>query len=151
MTAVFIITGVILAALGAAVIIIRARQKPPEIMEEEYKSLTEGCGEFGGVVLDVHKETVNGRKRRVMIVQIRFEDQKRTVIHKCTEEFFGKYSRGEHIKVLFREGKKEDFAILPYDNRFVKGKGIRDRVLSVWGGVMLIVMGVVFMVGGIFG
>ncbi|MDE7294134.1 MAG: hypothetical protein K2N72_06890 [Oscillospiraceae bacterium] len=143
MMIIFIIAGLVLAAFGVFLILRGVKRKSPEIMSEEFAELTTGCGEYEALVLDVHKEPAReGRKKqRVMILQIRFEEQKRTVIHKCTENFYGKYSRGEHIKVLFREGSREDFCIPVEDNRFIKERRFGGKRFIVSAGVMLVLMG----------
>lgn len=143
MMIVFMMLGIALAALGVFLILRGVKRKSPEIMSEEFAELTRGCCEYNALVLDVHKEPVSGgrKKQRVMILQIRFEEQKRTVIHKCTENFYGKYSRGERIKVLFREGSREDFCIPAEDNRFTKEKRFGGKMFAVSTGVMLVLMG----------
>ncbi len=143
MMIIFMIAGLILAAAGVFLILRGVKGKSPEIMSEEFAELTRDCCEYDALVLDVHKEPVSGgrKKQRVMILQIRFEEQKRTVIHKCTENFYGKYSRGEHIKVLFREGSREDFCIPAQDNRFIKERRFGGKRFVVSAGVVLVLMG----------
>ncbi|MDE6594093.1 MAG: hypothetical protein K2K57_13655 [Oscillospiraceae bacterium] len=146
MMIIFIIIGLVFMVSGAILIIRGSKRKSPEIMSEEFAELTIGCGEYDALVLDVHKESVSGasggrKKQRVMILQIRFEEQKRTVIHKCTENFYGKYSRGERIRVFFREGSREDFCIPAEDNRFIKEKRFGGKMFIVSAGVVLFLMG----------
>lgn len=142
--------GAVLVIMGIALIVCSFKRRSPEAAGEEFAELTKGCGEYDALVLDVHKEPVQGgkKKQRVMILQIRFEEQKRTVIHKCTENFYGKYSRGEHIKVFFREGSREDFCIPAEDNRFIKGGDRGRKIFLFSAGVIIVIIGLVTAAAG---
>lgn len=99
---------------------------------EKYRLLTAGCSEYSACVLDIHREEIlmkNGRRRRrrVMILQFRSEREKRTIVHKCTCRFFGIYSRDDRIKLLFREGAREDFSVPAEDNGYLMGVFILRR------------------------
>ncbi|MGN1089705.1 MAG: hypothetical protein ACI4Q6_04830 [Huintestinicola sp.] len=76
-------------------------------------TLTDGCTVYEAVVLDVHK----GRKAtKEIIVQFRITEQKRTVVNRCREKFFGNYSRGDKVMLYFREEMPMDFSMLRDDN-----------------------------------
>lgn len=129
-----IISGVILIIISRK----RSREIPPE---EDFEETVKGCSRCDALVLDVHREGAGRAGRRVMILQIRFEEQRRTVVHKCTERFYGKYTRGQHIPVLFREDIPVDFCMLQKDNRFLRGRArdqLRGRLLAAVGMLLII-------------
>ena len=126
---------------GSVMIFLSRRGQGKMPLEEDLKSAVRGCREYDALVLDVHKETEGRKKRRVIILQIRFEQQRRTVVHKCTEKFFRKYSRGQHVPVFFREDTPVDFCMLKYDNIFVMENSTRlfhKHLLMIMGSILVI-------------
>lgn len=103
---------------------------------------SEGCNRYEATVLDVHKEAVKSKKNKeqtVIIVQFRIEEQKRTVVHRCTEKFYNPYSRGDKITLLFKEGISEDTALIEGDNSYEHMSAIYKKLkmpLSVSGYIM---------------
>ena len=91
-------------------------------LREKFDALTRGGSLIEASVLDTHTEEINTssgkRKIPVLIAQFRIEEQKKTVIHRCTEKFYGKYSRGDKVSLIFREEMPVDFAIISGDNRY---------------------------------
>lgn len=147
MTMVLRIILLLITVLGAVMIAVsrkRVNSVPPG---EGFEEAVRGCSRCDAVVLDVHSERDGGGKKghsrnshRVIILQIRFEEQKRTVVHKCTETFFGKYYRGQHIPVYFREGVPVDFCMLADDNRFIhrdNREAFRRRALLIFGTILI--------------
>ena len=147
MTMVLRIILLLITVLGAVMIAVsrkRVNSVPPG---EGFEEAVRGCSRCDAVVLDVHSERDGCGKKghsrnshRVIILQIRFEEQKRTVVHKCTETFFGKYYRGQHIPVYSREGVPVDFCMLADDNRFIhrdNREAFRRRALLIFGTILI--------------
>ena len=82
-------------------------------LETELSEAARGCTAYDAAVLDVH--SVKGSPEEV-IVQFRIPEEKRTVINRCSQTFYGKYSRGDKVKLLFREEMPVDFSMLDGDN-----------------------------------
>lgn len=144
MTMVLRIILLLITVLGAVMIAVSRKRIGSVPPGEGFDEAVRGCSRCDAVVLDVHSERdgggKKGRSHRVIILQIRFEEQKRTVVHKCTETFFGKYYRGQHIPVYFREGVPVDFCMLADDNRFIhrdNREAFRRRALLIFGTILI--------------
>ena len=84
------------------------------VKEEELQSFISLAKEFEAVVLDTPKE----KRKRSAVIQIRIEEQKRTLVHRCTEPFHGNYKRGDRINVYLIEQMPADRSLIKGDNRF---------------------------------
>lgn len=106
---------VILMILGIALIIfsVWAEKKSLEY-SEKLQSFISAAKEYSAAVLDITNE--NGKK--AAIIQIRIEEQKRTLVHRCTEPFRGDYKRGDRISVYFIEGMPADRSVIKGDNTY---------------------------------
>ena len=82
-------------------------------LELALREASRDCIAYEAAVLDVHD--AKGASREV-IVQFRIPEEKRTVINRCSHAFFGKYSRGDRVRLLFREEMPVDFSMLDGDN-----------------------------------
>lgn len=117
------------------------------------EDFSRSCHRYEATVLDVHEEAVkvNGRKEEkqtVMIVQFRIEEQKRTVVHRCTESFYRDYRRGDKITLLFREGKNEDVALIEGDNSCEHIPEVWNsfKIPVTWGGGILGIIGIIMLI-----
>ncbi|MGN0665218.1 MAG: hypothetical protein ACI4KF_01695 [Huintestinicola sp.] len=89
----------------------------------EEESIKSRCRLFEATVLDTHFESIKdergkSRNTQVMILQFRLEEEKRTVVHRYTYPFQGKYTRGDTVRLYYREGTQSDIALLDTDNPF---------------------------------
>ena len=89
----------------------------------EEESIKSRCRLFEATVLDTHFEGIkdeSGKERntRVMILQFRLEEEKRTVVHRYTYPFQEKYERGDKVRLYYAEGTDSDMALLDTDNPF---------------------------------
>ncbi|MGN1101434.1 MAG: hypothetical protein ACI4RG_04520 [Huintestinicola sp.] len=105
----------ILIIFGAAMVIISlfAHKKALRDVEELQRFISR-AKEYEAVVLDTPKE----KKKRSAVIQIRIEEQKRTLVHRCTERFRGDYKRGDRISVYLIEQMPADSSLIKGDNRF---------------------------------
>lgn len=146
MAAVFIILGVLMITF----FLISPRFIAP--IKAEFEAITAGSSVYEAFVLDTHREKLNkddnSPEAEVMIAQFRIEEEKRTVIIKCTEKFFGSYKRGDKISLLFREDMPMDFSMPADDNRFVRPIQLigRWRLPSLISGLVLIAGGVIMII-----
>lgn len=83
---------------------------------EELQSFIALAKEYEAVVLDTPKE----KGKLSAVIQIRIEEQKRTLVHRCTERFWGEYKRGDRICVYLIEQMPADRSLIKGDNRFEK-------------------------------
>lgn len=83
------------------------------VKEEELHSFIALAKEYEAVVLDTPKE----KMKRSAVIQIRIEEQKRTLVHRCTEPFHGDYKRGDRINVYLIEQMPADQSLIKGDNR----------------------------------
>ncbi len=123
-----------LIVIGAALIrtAVSGGRKAEELAGR-LSGLIKDCRSFCAYVLDVHRERVKMpdgkvKKIKVMILQFRIEEEKRTVIHKYTLPFFGKYKRGDPAELYFREQFPEDWALLADDNIYINLPRLTKRL-----------------------
>lgn len=83
------------------------------VKEEELHSFIALAKEYEAVVLDTPKE----KMKRSAVIQIRIEEQKRTLVHRCTEPFRRDYKRGDRINVYLIEQMPADRSLIKGDNR----------------------------------
>ncbi|WP_432650219.1 hypothetical protein [Huintestinicola sp.] len=106
-----------LIIFGAALVIISVlAHKKAIVKENELQRFISLAKEYEAVVLDTPKE----KKKRSAVIQIRIEEQKRTLVHRCTEPFVGNYKRGDRISVYLIEQMPADRSLIKGDNRFEK-------------------------------
>ncbi|MBQ7782491.1 MAG: hypothetical protein IJ368_00835 [Oscillospiraceae bacterium] len=119
-----IIAAVFLIALGLAVIIaLRSWGRRAERLKADFSERFSSGREYDAAVLDRHRETIrlpSGKTKTLttLIVQFRIEEQKKTVVHWLSERFYGKYERGDSVKLLFCESMPEDRAVIIGDNEY---------------------------------
>lgn len=92
-------------------------------VEEKFLRFKEGAELIPAEILDVKSrevKTPDGEKKviRTAVVQFRREEEKKTVIHSCTEPFYRNYKRGDKVTLIFREETPVDRALISGDNRF---------------------------------
>ena len=111
---------VILMILGIALIIfsVWAEKKSLEY-SGKLQSFISAAKEYSAAVLDITDE----KGKKAAIIQIRIEEQKRTIVHRCTEPFRSDYKRGDRITVYFIEG-------MPADRSVIKGDNTYERFIS---------------------
>ncbi len=103
-----------LIIFGAALVIISVLAYKKALRnEEELQSFISLAKEYEAVVLDTPKE----KKKRSAVIQIRIEEQKRTLVHRCTEPFRRDYKRGDRINVYLIEQMPADLSLIKGDNR----------------------------------
>lgn len=106
---------VMLIFLGIALIIFSLwAEKKSLAYSEELNAFTSAAKEYAAAVLDITDE----KGKKAAIIQIRIEEQKRTLVHRCTEPFKGDYKRGEKISVYFIEGMPADRSLIKGDNTY---------------------------------
>ncbi|MGN1107267.1 MAG: hypothetical protein ACI4RH_11485 [Huintestinicola sp.] len=104
-----------LIIFGIVLIIISVlAYKKAIVKKDELQSFISLAKEYEAVVLDTPKE----KKKRSAVIQIRIEEQKRTLVHRCTEPFHGDYKRGDRINVYLIEQMPADRSLIKGDNRF---------------------------------
>lgn len=120
----FWICGVFLILTGVWIFCLAswAGKKLPAI-EENFLKFKEGAELIPAEILDVKNREVtapDGEKKviRTAVVQFRREEEKKTVIHSCTEPFYRNYKRGDKVTLIFREETPVDRALISGDNRF---------------------------------
>lgn len=120
----FWICGIFLILTGVWIFFLSrwAGSKIPAI-EEKFLQFKEGAELIPAEILDVKSrevKTPGGEKKviRTAVVQFRREEEKKTVIHSCTEPFYRNYKRGDKVTLIFREGTPVDRALISGDNRF---------------------------------
>ncbi|MGN0638903.1 MAG: hypothetical protein ACI4J0_11075 [Huintestinicola sp.] len=107
----------ILIIFGIALVIISVLARKNALRKEnELRSFISLAKEYEAVVLDTPAE----KKKRSAVIQIRIEEQKRTLVHRCTEPFCGEYKRGDRINVYLIEQMPADRSLIKGDNRFEK-------------------------------
>lgn len=101
--------------LGTALILLSvlAERKSLEY-DAKLQDFISHADKYDAAVLDAPAE----KNAKAVIIQIRIEEQKRTLIHRCTEPFYRKYVRGDRISVYFIEEMPADRALIEGDNRF---------------------------------
>lgn len=103
-----------LIIFGAALVIISVLAYKKALRNgEELQSFISLAKEYEAVVLDTPKE----KKKRSAVIQIRIEEQKRTLVHRCTEPFRENYKRGDRISVYLIEQMPADRSLIKGDNR----------------------------------
>lgn len=136
---------VILIFLGIALIIFSLwAEKKSLAYSEKLKDFISAAKEYTAAVLDVTGE----KGKRAAIIQIRIEEQKRTLVHRCTEPFKGDYKRGDRISVYFIEGMPEDRSLIKGDNiyeRFISAEG-KYRLSERLGGAVSAVVGIILLI-----
>ncbi len=143
LSVILIITGLIFICTALAVKHEAAR------LPDRYNELYGDGKQYAASVLDCHTEQVilpSGKKKKcpVMILQFRINEQKRTVVHRCTERFFGKYSRGDSVNIIFCEAMPSDRAVIRNDNIYVKLPLYSKKISAV-----LIPLGIILAAAGI--
>lgn len=107
----------ILIIFGIALIIISVwAQRKALGNKDELQRFISLAEKYEAAVLD----TPNEKGKKSVIIQIRIEEQKRTLVHRCTEPFYGEYDRGDRINVFLIEEMPTDRALIEGDNRFEK-------------------------------
>lgn len=101
---------VILTAAAAVLCFVypNTAKKKAAALTERHSDRIQGCELINAAVLDV--------KNKAVILQFRIEEQKRTVITRCTEYASGNYSRGDNVQIYFREENPVDFVLIKGDN-----------------------------------
>lgn len=112
---------ILIACAAAAFLIYRSTAQKSQRLAAELEDFCKNAVTYSACVLDVHEEEIaleSGKKKNipVLIIQFRIEEQKRTVIHRCTEPFFKNYSRGDTVEILFMEMMPADRVIIGNDN-----------------------------------
>lgn len=119
-----------------------------------FSELTRGCDVYEAAVLDCISDRITvgkkAKKVRAVIVQFRIEEQKRTVVNRCTARFYGKYSRGDRIKLLFREEMPVDFSVIKGDNAYEHAAAAvgRLRMPSLAAGIIFLASGIAMLIFG---
>ena len=130
---------VILIFLGIALIIFSLwAEKKSLAYSEKLKDFISAAKEYTAAVLDVTDE----KGKRAAIIQIRIEEQRRTLVHRCTEPFKGDYKRGDRISVYFIEGMPEDRSLIKGDNiyeRFISAEGKYRLAERLCGGAAAVI------------
>lgn len=113
------------------------------VKEEELQSFIALAKEYEAVVLDTPKE----KRKRDAVIQIRIEEQKRTLVHRCTEPFRGDYKRGDRINVYLIEQMPADRSLIKGDNRFESFISIEKmlRLPARISGAAAAVIGIIFL------
>lgn len=136
---------VILIFLGIALIIFSLwAEKKSLAYSENLKDFISAAKEYTAAVLDVTGE----KGKRAAIIQIRIEEQRRTLVHRCTEPFKGDYKRGDRISVYFIEGMPEDRSLIKGDNiyeRFISAEG-KYRLSERLCGAVSAIVGIILLI-----
>ncbi len=106
-----VITILLVILIAAAVLCFiypNTAKKKAAALTERHSDRIQGCELINAAVLDV--------KNKAVILQFRIEEQKRTVITRCTEYASGNYSRGDNVQIYFREENPVDFVLIKGDN-----------------------------------
>jgi len=93
-------------------------------------------------------ECTEEKGQKALIIQIRIAEEKRTVVHRCTAPFFGKYSRGDKISVYFIEEMPADRSLIAGDNE-AERISRADRLFRLPAavmGVISVLSGIIFMI-----
>lgn len=103
-------------------------------------------------ILDSHTEKLklpSGKEKKapVLILQFRIEEQKRTVVHRFTEKFYKKYSRGDKVNIIFCESMPADRAVIENDSVYTRYPPIAGKIFTAVcvPGAILIIVGTVIM------
>lgn len=134
----------VLIIFGIAVIIISVMsQKEAAKRKKELCEFTDRAVKHSAIVLDCPEE----KGKKSVIIQIRIEEQRRTLVHRCEECFYKKYSRGDRISVYLIEEMPADRSLIEGDNRFerfIRREGLLRLPARIIGGA-LAVLGIIFL------
>lgn len=134
----------ILIIFGIALIIISVlAHKKALVKEEELRRFISLAKEYEAVVLDTPRD----KKKRSAVIQIRIEEQKRTLVHRCTETFRGAYKRGDRINVYLIEQMPADRSLIKGDNRFERFIDVEKKLrlpARLFGGAAILI-GIIFL------
>ncbi|MCI7768093.1 MAG: hypothetical protein MSJ26_08990 [Oscillospiraceae bacterium] len=134
----------VLMILGIAVIIISVwAQKEAVKKETELREFTGRAVKYDALVLDCPEE----KGKKSVIIQIRIEEQRRTLVHRCEELFYGKYKRGDRISVYLIEEMPADRSVIEGDNRFerfIRTERLLRLPARILGGIAA-VLGIIFL------
>lgn len=137
LSAVFII-------IGAALIIISIWAKNEAMKRKELlHGFTDNAVKHSAIVLDCPEE----KGKKSVIIQIRIEEQRRTLVHRCEEPFFKAYKRGDRISVYLIEEMPADRSLIDGDNRyerFIRRERLLRLPARIIGGIALI-LGMIFL------
>lgn len=143
---ILIITGVILICAAFAL------KKRIDKLSLRYDELYGDGKKYCASVLDSHTKKLklpSGKEKNVpvLILQFRIEEQKRTVIHRCTEKFYKKYSRGDKVNIIFCEEMPADRAVIENDSVYTRYPPIAGKIFTAMcvPGAILIAVGTVIL------
>ena len=134
----------VLIIIGTALIIISILvQKESRKRETELHGFTDKAVKHNAIVLDCPEE----KGKKSVIIQIRIEEQRRTLVHRCEEQFFKAYKRGDRISVYLIEEMPADRSLIDGDNRyerFIKTERLLRLPARIVGGIAVI-LGIIFL------
>ncbi|MBQ5332025.1 MAG: hypothetical protein J6K92_02005 [Oscillospiraceae bacterium] len=134
----------VLIIIGIALIIISVwAEKESRKRKSELHGFTSNAVKHNAIVLDCPEE----KGKKSVIIQIRIEEQHRTLVHRCEEPFFKAYKRGDVISVYLIEEMPADRSLIEGDNRyerFIRTEGLLRLPARIIGGAAA-VLGMIFL------
>lgn len=134
----------VLIIIGIALIIISLWAQREAVQREAMlNGFTGNAVKYKALVLDCPEE----KGKKSVIIQIRIEEQRRTLVHRCEEPFFKAYKRGDVISVYLIEEMPADRSLIEGDNRyerFVKTERLLRLPARIVGGAAA-VLGMIFL------